>query len=376
VSLDGWRWDYATRAKVPHLQAVASRGLRAEGLIPAFPSITFPNHYTIVTGLWPEHHGIIANTMVDPRIPERFSMTSEAVRDERWWGGEPLWATAIRQGRLAASMFWVGSEAPTNGYRPTYWKSFDDSVSNTDRVRQVLQWLALPPGQQPAFLTLYMSEADHAGHSFGPDSPQLAAALGHLDDAIGLLDDGIAQLDLADRTTLVIVSDHGMAPLIDGQVIFLDDYIDLSKVTVVTWSPVLELLPRGRSVDDLYQELHGKHRALAVYRREETPAQWHYRDNPRIPPIVGLADEGWQITSHERLANSEAAGTFTKGDHGYDPRLKSMHGLFVAAGPRVRQGVVPEFENIEIYNFLCNILNLTPAANDGHQGFARKLLRD
>ena len=155
VSLDGWRWDYIDRASAPNLRALAARGVRATSLIPSFPPKTFPNHYTLVTGLYPEHHGIVANVMTDPSFPERFTMSADTAKDSRWWGGEPLWVTAIRQGQRSASMFWPGSEASIRGIRPTYWRPFDDTLPHADRVKQVLDWLALPPDQQPSFETVY-----------------------------------------------------------------------------------------------------------------------------------------------------------------------------------------------------------------------------
>jgi predicted AlkP superfamily pyrophosphatase or phosphodiesterase len=381
VSFDGWRWDYITRASAPNLQALASRGVRAKGLIPSFPSKTFPNHYTIVTGLYPEHHGIVSNNIVDPGFPELFSMTSETAKDPRWWGGEPLWVTAIRGGQRADSMFWPGSEAAIGGVRPTAWKPFDDAVSNADRVKQVLAWLTLPADQRPSFVTLYFSETDHAGHDYGPESPQVLEAAHHLDEALGQLVSGVQALGLLDRTSFVVVSDHGMSQHRDNQTIFLDDYLDLSTVEVIDWTPILELAPRSRSsgasspVDEVYRALKGKHPSLAVYKRDEVPASLHYRDNPRIPPIIGLADDGWMITSHQRLADARKAGRKMGGDHGYDPKYISMHGLFVAAGPRIAQHrIVAEFQNIHLYDFLCDILGLRPASNDGDPNVTRAFL--
>jgi predicted AlkP superfamily pyrophosphatase or phosphodiesterase len=377
VSFDGWRWDYIDRAKVPNLKALASRGVRAQGLIPSFPSKTFPNHYTIVTGLYPEHHGIVSNTIAEPGFPQRFTMASETAKNGRWWGGEPLWVTAIRQRRLAGAMFWPGSEAPIDGVRPTYWKPFDDAMPNADRVKQVIDWLALPPAEQPSFVTVYFDEVDRAGHAYGPDSPQVMNAAAHLDEALGQLVSGVGKLNLLDRTSFVVVSDHGMSQLSDSRTIFLDDYLDVSKVDVIDWTPNLGLAPRSASVDEIHRALEGKHAALAVYKREDTPADLHYRENRRIPPIVGLADEGWAITSHPRHAAAKAAGRWPDGDHGYHPKHKSMHGVFVAAGPRVRQGViVPELENIHIYDFMCAILGLTPAKNDGDPAVTRTFLRN
>jgi len=377
ISLDGWRWDYIDRTDAPNLRALGARGVRAEGLIPVFPSKTFPNHYTLVTGLYPEHHGIISNTMQDPDYSARFTMASATAREARWWGGEPLWVTAMNQGRRASSMFWPGSEVAIQGMRPTEWRPFDDRIPTSDRLKQVLDWLSLPASERPSLITAYFSEVDHAGHDYGPDSPQLFEAARHLDDAMGRLVAGIQSLDLADQVTLVVVSDHGMSAVSDNRVIFLDDYVDLAAVNVVDWTPALELVPRTGSVDDLYRTLKGRHPSLAVYKRDQMPRRLHYRDNPRIPPIIAIADDGWTITSHKRLEDDIARGRHRGGDHGYDPAVKSMRGLFVAAGPRIRQNVVvPPFEIIHVYDFLCRVLDLTPAKNDGDPKATKSFFRE
>jgi predicted AlkP superfamily pyrophosphatase or phosphodiesterase len=375
VSIDGWRWDYTDRAKAPRLRALAAQGVRAEGLIPSFPPKTFPNHYTLVTGLYPEHHGIVSNTIDDPKFPGRFTMSAATASDPRWWGGEPVWITAMRQGQRAASMFWPGSEVA--GHQPTYWRPFDDTVTNGGRVDQVLEWLALPADRRPSFVTLYFSEVDHVGHDQGPDSQAVLDAAAHVDTALGALVDGIRQLNLIDRTTFVVVSDHGMSQLSEQRVVFLDDYLHLSSVDVVEWSPNLSLVPRTTTVDQVYRALSGKHPALTVYRREAMPAALHYRGNDRIPPIIGLAEDGWRITSHQRFLDARAAGTLPRGDHGYDPKNRSMHGLFVVAGPRVRRGiVVPRFSNVHVYDFLCRILGVAPARNDGDPDALRRFMID
>jgi predicted AlkP superfamily pyrophosphatase or phosphodiesterase len=379
VSFDGWRSDYLDRGRAPNLQALAARGIRADGLVPVFPSKTFPNHYTIVTGLFPDHHGITSNVIVDPGFPDRFTMQSATAKEARWWGGEPLWVTAERQGRRAATMFWPGSEAPIGGVRPTYWKPFDDGLPSADRVRQVLDWLALPAGEQPALVTLYFSDVDTAGHRFGPDSPEVSDAVQLLDDMLGRLLAGIERLGLADRLDLVVVSDHGMSPLDADRVILLDDYLDLSTVDVIEMSPVLQLRPRSpapSALDDAYRALKDRHPALAVYRREEVPEHLHYRDSARIQPIVGLADDGWEIMTRAEYAGQQASGAPPGGGHGYDPRHRSMQGLFVAAGPRIREGLrVPAFDNVHLYDFLCRLLDLVPADNDGDARVTAEFLK-
>jgi predicted AlkP superfamily pyrophosphatase or phosphodiesterase len=366
VSLDGWRWDYLQRLKAPHLKTLAARGVLSQGLIPSFPSKTYPNHFTIVTGLYPEHHGIVANNMSDATISsDPFSMTASVANDPRWWGGEPIWATAVSQGLRASSMFWPGSDVAIGGVRPTDWLPYDQNKSNGDRVTQALAWLARPEPERPSFVTMYFSDVDTAGHIHGPGARETLAAAEGLDSHIGHLVAGLERLGLLPQTTLIVVSDHGMSLQAPDRKVFIDDYIDLKFVDVIDWSPVLQLRPKATAtVDEVYRALRGKHPSLAVYRREDVPRELHYSSHPRIAPVVAIASEGWQITTRQRF--NDQPGRRAGGDHGYDPRVMQMHGLFVAAGPTLRQGlVVPRFENVHIYELMCRVLGLRPAKNDG-----------
>jgi len=378
VSIDGFRWDYLDKFKPPALMRLAANGVQAEGLIPQFPSKTFPNHYTIVTGLTLAHHGIISNNIRDEGIPGSFSLANRDVqKDPRWWGGEPIWNTAEKQGRKAGAMFWPGSEAVIGGRQASYWMPFDDGMPNSARVNRVLGWLKLPEAQRPSFLTLYFSDVDSAGHDGGPDSDQTKDAVLRVDKAIGDLVRGVNAAGLDDRVHYVIVSDHGMAALSADRTIVLDDYIDVDQADVVDWAPVLALNPKDGDVDKLYAALKDRHPALAVYRRSEIPAEYGLAGHPRLPAIVGVADEGWNIASKRdidrwRRRNGDAPG----GSHGYDARAKSMQGLFIAAGPRIRRGVtVTPFENLHVYEFMCAVLGLRPATNDGDPAVTRDMLR-
>lgn len=367
VSFDGWRWDYASgQVAAPHLDALTARGASAEALVPVFPAKTFPNHYSIVTGLQPERHGIVSNTMDDADIGERFSLSSPSARDPRWWSGEPLWTTVERHGKRAASMFWPGSDVEIDGRRPTWWFEYDGSVTNARRVAQVLEWIGLPPGERPSFITLYFSDVDSAGHEYGPESPQVAAAGARVDGLLGDLVAGIEALGLIDETIIAVVSDHGMARLSPERVIFLDDYLDLSTVSIIEWSPVIGIVPRRGSPENVVRALEGRHPSMAVYQRERVPADLHHSAHPRIPPVVGIAADGWTITSRARFEGQRASGALDGGAHGYLPSDRSMHGIFVAAGPGIRQGVrVPPLGSIHLYELFCALLGLTPAPNDG-----------
>ena len=378
ISLDGWRWDYLERFSPPTLTRLAAEGVRAEGLIPQFPSKTFPNHYTIVTGLTLAHHGIVSNNMKAPDIPGTFSMSNRGVQaDPRWWGGDPIWNTAERQGRIAAAMFWPGSETRIGGRQATFWRDFDDDLPNHERVSQLLEWLKLPEGKRPSFLTLYFSDVDNAGHRWGPDSDQVRDAALSVDRSVGELVAGVAGAGLTDRVNYVIVSDHGMAALSPDRMIVVDDYLDPATAEIVDWAPVLGLSPNDGDVEKMYAALKDKHPHLHVYRRDEIPAVYGLAGHPRVSPIVGIADEGWYITSraetnrwqqHER--NSPG------GTHGYDAQAKSMQGLFIAAGPRLRRGLVfKPFENIHLYNLMCAVIGIEPSSNDGDPAVIQDMLR-
>lgn len=378
ISLDGWRWDYLERFAAPTLSRLAAGGVRAEGLIPQFPSKTFPNHYSIVTGLTTAHHGIVSNNMRDAAIPGRFSMSNrDVLADPRWWGGDPIWNTAERQGKVAAAMFWPGSEAMIGGRQATYWRPFDDDLPNSARVNQLLEWLKLPEGKRPSFLTLYFSDLDSAGHSFGPDAEQTRAAALSVDRSVGELVAGVAAAGLGDRVNYVIVSDHGMSALSRDRMIVVDDYIDPAAAEITDWAPVLGLAPKDGDVEKMYAALKDKHPHLQVYRRDEIPAVYGLAGHPRLSPIIGIADDGWYITSrtetgrwdrHER----ESPG----GTHGYDARTKSMQGLFIGAGPRFPSGVVVKpFENIQLYNLMCAVLDIEPSTNDGDLAVVKDMLR-
>lgn len=375
ISIDGWRWDYLERFTPPTLSTLAAQGVRADGLVPVFPSKTFPSHYTIVTGLYPDRHGIISNNMVDPTLPGRFTLSNREVQqDTRWWGGEPLWITAERQGQIAATMFWPGSDAEIAGGRPTFWRMFEHELSNEARVDQVLAWLTQPAGGGPTFLTVYFSEVDSAGHDEGPDSAATRAAAQHVDTAIARLVAGVEAAGVADRTNYVLVSDHGMSPVARERTIVLDDYLDVSTVDLVDSSPIAALNPRSGSIDALYMALKDKHPALQVFTRENLPAHYRLRGHPRLPAVIAIADDAWHITTRAGLQRED--DDVRGGAHGYEPRHRSMHGLFIASGPQFRSGVVvPSFENVHIYELVCRVLGLRPASNDGDLAVTKGFLR-
>jgi predicted AlkP superfamily pyrophosphatase or phosphodiesterase len=376
ISIDGLRWDFLDRHPAPALRRLAEEGVAARSLIPVFPSKTFPNHYTIVTGLYPEHHGIVDNTMADQALG-RFSLGDrDAVGDGRWWGGEPIWVTAQRQGLLSATCFWPGSEAEIAGARPTYWMPYDAGLAGEQRVRTVLEWLDLPAERKPTLLTLYWSDVDSAAHRTGPDSPDTAAAIARVDGWMALLLEGLEQRGLDDRVNVLVVSDHGMASTPAAQTIYLEDYVELDGVEITGGTPTLLLRPPAERIESVRRALTGAHPALSVWRRERTPRRWHFRDHPRIPPLLAGADEGWNLrTRREAAREGDASQSPPLGMHGYDPRLPSMHGILIGRGPGLASSTrTASIENIHLYELMCRLLAIEPARNDGSASAVKRLL--
>ncbi len=375
VGIDGCRHDFLERADTPALDRLAADGVAAERLLPAFPTKTFPNHYTMVTGLYPEHHGIVANSFYDPVFDATYSLGDRTtVEDGRWYGGEPIWVTLERQGGTAATFSWPGSEAEIAGRRPTFWRIYDAEVPNADRVDQVLAWLDLPPRRRPGFVTLYFSDVDDAAHRNDPDTaPEVGQAVARIDAIVGRLVDGLEHRGLLASTDIIVVSDHGMAATSPERAIAIDDYVDLELANVVDWNPVLALWPAAERVEEVYAALAGAHPHLAVYRKSEIPEALHYRQHRRIPPLLGIADEGWSVTSRSYL--QERGERLRGGNHGYDNRLASMGAIFIASGPSFRRGSrVPALENIHLYELMAAALGVEPAPNDGDLAAVRHLL--
>jgi len=380
ISIDGFRYDYLQRYQPTTLNSLAAGGVRAKWLIPSFPSKTFPNHYTIATGLYPERHGIVENNIYDAGFNAVFTLSDRReVENGRWWLGEPIWVTAEKQNHKAASVFYPGTEAEIDGTRPTFWKKYDEHVSNNDRVNTILSWLDLPRDERPTFLALYFSDTDDAGHEFGPISNQTRQAVLKVDQDISRLLAGLKARQIFDRVNLIIVSDHGMATVKLTNAILLDKLFDTSLAERIFWTrEIVSIFPKPGQEDTIYQRLKRTlPPAARVYRKSEMPARFHYSHSPRIAPLLVLPREGWILTNQRAFAELQARGDTknTRGGHGYDNRLPSMRAIFIAHGEAVKTGkVVAPFENVSIYNIMTSILGLTPAPNDGNLRIAKAVL--
>ncbi|HVU47356.1 MAG TPA: ectonucleotide pyrophosphatase/phosphodiesterase [Terracidiphilus sp.] len=381
VSLDGFRWDYAKRDNAAHLLALGRHGVWApEGMLPSYPSLTFPNHYTIVTGLYPEHHGLVANSFYDPGLMARYSMYDEkTVKDGSWYGGTPLWSLAESKGMHTAVLLWVGSEAEIAGWRPTWYAHFDGKTQATDaaeqaRIDDTIALLHEPPEQRPHFIAIYYPEPDHEGHEYGPDAKETRAAVLKMDAQIGRLKAALDKTGLP--IDLVVVSDHGMAQHEDGWVT-LDAFADLKGFE----TDGSLLYPETE--DDrvrVYNALKKASSQFVVYRRRSVPAGLNYNQNPREGDPVVIATGPYAIRAHAPQAqtNSGPDKPPTVGMHGFDPRVVTeMKASFFAAGPDIVEGkTVAPFENVNLYPWLAHMLGIAVPKSDGSLNILAGTLRD
>ena len=367
VSLDGFRWDYPVLFNTPQLNAIAKKGVKAE-MQPSFPSKTFPNHYTLVTGLTPNHHGIISNNFVDRESNLHFSLSNKAVKkDPRFWGGEPIWQTAMRQGLKVGVIYWPGSDLPINLGKtpnpyPNYYHDYDSGTLLTyeERVARLAELLSLPEAERPRLVLVYFDEPDHTGHECGPTSDETRKVVERLDTVVGNIWNTLQQLPIADSINLVITSDHGMTWLSE------DRKIDIASMLRKSWYesiwydlPSMVFAKKGR-VKKILRALENQPH-MRVWRKEDVPAYLRYGTNKNIGDIVVLPDLGWTVTS-KKLHNI--------GTHGFDPTERDMHVPFVAYGPDFKQSYVRDgvFPNTDIYNLICRLLHIVPAPNDGSDG--------
>ena len=378
ISLDGFRADYLHRFQLPNLQRLMRRGTRAKSIIPVFPSLTFPNHYSLVTGLFPDRHGIVGNSFYDPARRQKYSMDdADTVRDGSWYSGEPIWVTAEAQGMVAACYFWPGSEATIAGRRATFVQPYDGKKPNATRVNGVLEWLAQPAERRPHLVTLYFSSVDSASHLGSIGHRRIEDAARALDRALGQLLAGIDKLPIKDQVIVLVTSDHGMANTSRAQSIPIESLVSLDGVVQTFVGPVTSLHVRdgdqARAIR-LRDELNAKLKTGRAYLRAEVPERHRYSANPRAGDVIVVMDEGWTL---RRSYDLRAVVRPRWGTHGWDPELASMRGIFVAAGPGIRAGhIIDDVRNVDLYPLMTELLGLqSPPALDGKPGHLRQQLQ-
>ena len=370
ISIDGFRWDYFDKVETPNFDRLIANGSKADGLKTSYPSKTFPNHISIVTGNYPSNHGIISNYFYDADFDEYFYIGagSTAAQDGKWIDAEPIWVTIEKQAKRAMIMFWPMSDAEIMGIRPSKYYVYNEDPTNLDRMDQILSWLLHTGNARPSFLASYFSVVDSKGHSYGPDGDETIEAIRVVDKAIGHLINGLEAQNILNEVNIMIVSDHGMTETPDTKVINIADYINLDDVVTVGGGPFMEIRPNEGKLESVYQALQNIDNTQ-VFKKEDIPDKFNYKNNNRIEPILLLADEHWSIMTPGR--------TPIAGSHGYDPDYQSMNGIFIAHGPAFKSGFSgPEIHNIHLYEMMCKILGVVPANNDGSLDVSNVFLND
>jgi predicted AlkP superfamily pyrophosphatase or phosphodiesterase len=359
ISIDGFRADYLERGITPHLRALAERGVSA-AMRPSFPTKTFPNHYTLVTGLRPDRHGIVDNIMEDPRRPRVTFTPGDPVQalDPFWWEqAEPIWTTAERSGIRTATLFWPGSELAIGGIRPSTWQRFHQDITGAQRVEAAMDWLRRPAATRPRFAALYFDTVDTAGHDHGPHAPGTDSAIAEVDARIGDLVAGLEAL--GQPANIVVVADHGMAATAPERVVPIASLVDPAKVRIIGEGSHAGFQPLEGKSEAVAQALLRPRDHVACWRRSEIPARFHYGVNPRVPAFLCLAETGWLLTRPDRAPSFGGA-------HGYDNQAPDMLALFAAAGPAFRRGVrLPAFDNVDVYPLLARLIGIAPRPGDG-----------
>ncbi|MFQ6677313.1 MAG: ectonucleotide pyrophosphatase/phosphodiesterase [Fidelibacterota bacterium] len=363
ISFDGFRADYLDWYDTPNFDKLAEHGVKADGLKPCFVSKTFPNHYSIATGMYIENHGLVGNYFYDEKIDEYFTLSDRSkVEDARFYGGEPIWVTAEKQGVKTASYFWVGSEAPVGGVYSSIWKRYDHSFPFPARVDSVAKWFNLPEERRPHLVMLYFHEPDDSGHRYGPQSPETEAMVDSMDTIMGKILSATEKLDIYPNLNIIVVADHGMAAISPERVIDLSDYVNLSEIEQEGSGPFSFLYGKDKQkLKNILKKLKSVPH-MEVYKKEEIPDRYHFKNHYRIKDILLVADEGWYILDKKYFGFDKWSLKFLKGGtHGYNNELRSMHAVFLAEGPAFKNGYTrPTFENIHVYPLIAEILGLKP----------------
>ncbi|XP_068198313.1 chloride intracellular channel protein 5b isoform X3 [Antennarius striatus] len=369
LSFDGFRWDYILRVPTPNFNSIMNQGVMVEQVECTYITKAFPNHYTLVTGLYPETHGIVANEMYDPGLNQSFSMKTGNVYESRWWEeAVPLWVTIQKAGRRSGAAMWPGTDVKIHGMFPNRYLPYNASVSFETRVERIIEWFSAPDGEAVDFGLLYWEEPDRSGHDLGPQSSSMDDVIAGIDEKLGFLMNELKKAGLYEKVNLIVTSDHGMAQLSSDKIIELDEYVSRDLYTLVDKSPVVAILPKQGKLDEVYSKLMDANPNMLVYKKDDIPAHFHYQHNSRIMPIIIEAKEGWTIKQNR-------TGRFMLGNHGYNNTLHSMQPVFMARGPNFRPGYVKtSMRSVDIYPLMCYILRIRPLPNNGSLLNVRDLL--
>jgi predicted AlkP superfamily pyrophosphatase or phosphodiesterase len=357
ISADGFRYDYAKKYNAQHLLALSSTGVQAQSMIPSYPSVTFPNHYALVSGLYPSHSGLVNNSFYDRERRDSYSMSNKLkVSDSSWYFGSPLWVLAEQQQMLSASFYWVASEAAIQGINPTYYYIYNEKIAIHDRISAVVNWLKLPEDKRPHLITFYFPQVDHAGHMFGPDAPETEREVLFVDSAVNELNKAVKTTGV--DVNFIFVADHGMTKVDRDHPIGIPAAIDTAKFKISGDGLLVELYAKDKAaIQSTYEQLKAEAKGYDVYLKTNVPANLHYSQTDDWHNRIG---DILLIPHYPLVFNLWNSKKINIGWHGYDPdAVKDMHATFLAWGPAFKTGKqIPSFKNVEVFNLVNCILGL------------------
>lgn len=370
LSMDGFRWDYPDSIATPNLDRIAEMGVKAKSLKPSFPTKTFPNHYSMATGLYPDHHGLVQNSFYDPVIDKYYHMKDSASRSNPvFYGGEPIWETVENNGLKAATFFWVGSDVTGADNLATYWKPYDHDVPYANRIDTVISWLQLPPQKRPALIMWYMDEPDGIGHYAGPHAEATDSVIMRLDSLLGVFMEKVADLPFSDKINVIVTSDHGMGPISEKRVLNLSDHLDTAWLEQVEGHNPNYLIKAKEGFQDSIFDVLQKVEHISVWKHGNMPDALNYGTHPRTLDLIVLADSAWSVVYGKKKV-------YSGGTHGFDNRNTDMHAIFYAYGPAFRENYrIETFENVDLYSLIAEILKVKPAKTDGKLSRVKPMLK-
>jgi len=363
VSFDGFRWDYVNRNITPNMQNLIDTGAKAISLRPSFPSKTFPNHYSIITGMYPETHGIVSNNFRNPETGEWYSMgdPNGSKNEGKWYLGEAFWETAEKNGITTASYFWPASTLNYKSRRPTYSKTYNRDTPYRARIDTLIKWLQYPKNTRPYFSSIYFEETDDYGHHYGPNSDGISLAIQTCDSLVAYLRNGLTEIGMSDSVNIILTSDHGMTEISKDRTINIEKMLDGLDYHSSDNGPFMLIQPSEKDREKIKTILENNQVHYKFYLREEVPAHYHYSKSKRIPDFVLIADLGWFLAKENDIENW---GEYSSGTHGYDNNAIDMHGIFIGNGPAFKKGYKSgTVWNIDIYPLLCKIYSVQPNKN-------------
>ncbi len=371
LSLDGFRWDYPNKVHTPVLDSIASNGVKAVSLVPSFPTKTFPNHYTLATGLVPDHHGLVNNTFFNENTNQTYAIENNVTRyNPHFYGGEPIWVTAQKQNVNTASFFWVGSELPIQGIQPRYWKKYDQSISFAERIDTIISWLQLPEPERPRLVMAYYHEPDGVGHDYGPNDATTLHVVHDLDSLVGVLCSKISKLPISKSINLIVLSDHGMGEIDPLKHVTLRDYIPVEwPIRIVGGNPNFNLYAASNWVDSCYSKLKSVTN-ISVWKPANVPSYLNYGSNPLVGNLIIVADSSCSVSVEVPKTG------YSKATHGYSFRNPDMHAIFYAIGPAFKKNYIhPSFSNVNVYKLLAHLIGIQPVKTDGSFFEVKEMLK-